>query len=85
MKLFNILAICSGMPSQSPTDTKIDYNGYKVMTVTWKDASISSDVENILQTNSIDIWSDPESIYENKSVKIMVSDEIGQGFKMLSR
>lgn len=85
MKLFNFAAICSAMPSQSSTGTPKDYSGYKVLTAHWTDSSLSSDVEKILLSNSIDIWSNPKDIYEDKSVKVMVTGELASEFTELLR
>ena len=86
MKLFNFAAICSAMPSQSSTGIPKDYSGYKVFTANWTDSSLSSDVEKFLLSNSkLDIWSNPKDIYEDKSVKVMVSGELASEFTELLR
>ena len=88
MKLFNFAAICSAMPSQGSTDWSgipKDYSGYKVFTANWTDSSLSSDVEKILLSNSIDIWSNPKDIYDAKSVKVMISGELASEFTDLLR
>ena len=85
MKLFNFAAICSALPSQNSTNNRIDYNGYKVLTANWTEVSLSSEVEKILVSKAADIWSNPEDIFENKSVEVMVSAELATEFKLLLR
>ena len=85
MKLFNFAAICSALPSQNSTNNRIDYNGYKVLTANWTEVSLSSEVEKILVSKAADIWSNPEDIFENKSVEVMVSGEFATEFKLLLR
>lgn len=85
MKLFNFVVICSAKPGQSSTGIRKDYSGYKVLTANWSDNSLSSDVEKSLLSNSVDIWSNPEDIYDAKSVKVMISGELASEFTELLR
>ena len=85
MKLFNFLVICSAKPDRRTTGIRKDYSGYKVLTANWSDNSLSSDVEKILLSNSVDIWSNQKDIYEAKSVKFMISDELASEFTELLR
>ena len=85
MKLFNFLVICSAKPDRSSTGIRKDYSGYKVLTANWSKNSLSSDVEKILLSNSVDIWSNQKDIYEAKSVKVMISDELASEFTELLR
>ena len=85
MKLFNFVVICSAKPGRSSAGIRKDYSGYKVLTANWSDNSLSSDVEKILLSNSVDIWSNQKDIYEAKSVKFMISDELASEFTELLR
>ena len=85
MKLFNFVVICSAKPGQSSTGIQKDYSGYKVFTANWSDNSLSSDVEKILLSNSVDIWSNPKDIFDAKSVKVMISGELASEFTDLLR
>lgn len=91
MKALGFVKACSALPSWTSKGSLVDsmdivdYSGFKVLTANWTDSSISSDIVKILESNLVEIWSDTDDIYEDKSVKMMVPGDFASEFTVRLR